>query len=182
MPFQPRFLLRELIFAHCPHQPCSPIRGNFLYRADRLSQRNCRHRVQHLADPNITHPARWTMLAFFPLQKRSSQLAQHSDHLRQQRFGSGTSRNTSLMSGPPKPLGNGPSRASPAGASVAYPGLVTKHGRERRDLRGNAGLPDWKDPPPALWPGSGSGYNKADFQLSPMQPVARRPLLPNQYK
>ena len=33
---------------------------------------------------------------------------------------------------------------------------------------------DWEDPPPARWPASGSGYNNADFQLSPTQPVARR--------
>ena len=31
-------------------------------------------------------------------------------------------------------------------------------------------LADWKDPPPARWPGSGSGHNNADFQLSPTQP------------
>ena len=40
-----------------------------------------------------------------------------------------------------KTLGNGPSRASPAGASIACPSrpLGTKHERERRDQRGNAG-------------------------------------------
>ena len=35
-------------------------------------------------------------------------------------------------------------------------------------------LPDWEDPPTARWPNSDSGYNNADFQLSPTQPVARR--------
>ena len=39
-PFLPLFLLQELIFAHCPHQPRSPIRGNFLFKPDWL-QASC---------------------------------------------------------------------------------------------------------------------------------------------
>ena len=37
VPFLPRFLLQELILAHCPHQSRSSFRGNFLSRADWLS-------------------------------------------------------------------------------------------------------------------------------------------------
>ena len=46
---------------------------------------------------------RWNVPVTCPSQKHSPQPTQHSCHLRPQRFGSGISRNTSLMSGPPKP-------------------------------------------------------------------------------
>ena len=36
-PFRPRFLLQELIFAHCPYLPSPSTRGNLLSRADWLS-------------------------------------------------------------------------------------------------------------------------------------------------
>ena len=46
------FSLQELIFAHCPHQPRSLIRGNVPHKSDwALSQRNRRPRTRHLADP-----------------------------------------------------------------------------------------------------------------------------------
>ena len=72
---------------------------------------------------------RWSVTVICSLQKHSPYLAQHPGHLRPQRFGSGISRNLS----DPKTLGNGPSRLSPAGASIAYPGcpLVTNHERKR---------------------------------------------------
>ena len=37
--FHSRFVLQELIFVHCSHQPRSPIRRNFVYKADWLSLR-----------------------------------------------------------------------------------------------------------------------------------------------
>ena len=49
---QPRFLLQELIFAHCPYQPRRPIRGNSLTKSDWPLLGESRHRVRHLANPN----------------------------------------------------------------------------------------------------------------------------------
>ena len=39
VPFLPRFLLWELIFAQCPHQSRPPIRGNILHKSDCVSLR-----------------------------------------------------------------------------------------------------------------------------------------------
>ena len=111
VPFQPRFLLQELLFAHCPHRLRSPIRGNFLYKGDWLSLRGIESVGKRIS---VLYTNRVRAII------ARSVLAQES------------AENTSLMPGPPKALGNGPSRASLAGASIAYPGrpLVTKHERK----------------------------------------------------
>ena len=125
--------------------------------------------------------ARWTLLALrwsltiiYLLQKHSSQLAQHSDRLRPQHFGSETSRNTS---GPPKPWEMDPhARCRRMRALLIQAALWAPSVNEKDAiLEAMRELLDLEDPPSARWPGSDSGYNNADFQLSPTQPVARRP-------
>ena len=121
--------------------------------------------------------ARWTMLALrwsvaviYPLQKHSHQPAQHSGHLRPQRFGSGISGNTSLVSGPAKPWEMDPHACRPRVRALliqARP-LGTKHELKRtRSQRQCKNCRIGKIH-------RHSGHSNADFQLSPTQPAARR--------
>ena len=84
---------------------------------------------------------RWSVAVIYPLQKHS--LSQHSTQTTSgpQRFWLRNLQKHLSYVGSAKTLGNGPPRASLAGACIAHPSrpLGTEDSRERRDLRGNAG-------------------------------------------
>ena len=143
---------QELIFARCSqsasltHPRKLSVQSGLV-----LSQRNGRHQVRHLADPdNSEQLIAWSwQLDFY----REVECASHQSFA--ETF---TSSGTALRPSSPaafwlrnqqthlscvgsaKTLGNVPFRASPAGASIAYPSrpLGTKHEREGRDPGGNA--------------------------------------------
>ena len=85
------FSQQELIFAHCPHQPRSLIRGNFLHKSDWLSLRGIEDpRTRHLADPGDSQQLItlcWQMDLFSEVECTSHLFAT-------ERF---TSANTALM-------------------------------------------------------------------------------------
>ena len=105
------------------------------------------------------------------LQKHSLQPTRHSCHLRPQRFGSGNQQKHLFLC-----RGRQNREMDPTLTRVAGQAALWSPSMNEKDAIPQAmqEMPDWEDPLPARWPGPYSGYNNADFQLPPTQPVARR--------
>ena len=147
VPFLPRFLLQELIFAHCPDQPRRPIRGKFLTKSDWLSLRGiagtecdilpiriiANHRPRGVG--KWISSVKWSAPVICSPLSHSLQPTQHLCLLRAQRFGSGNSSNSSLMSGPAKPW-EVDTQERRRRARARCP-VVAQHERKRHHPRGN---------------------------------------------
>ena len=149
-------------------------------------QRNRRHRVRHLADPDhgqLLIAWCWQMDLFRDDVECTSHLFATVTF---------TSAHTALMSstlaafwlrkqqqqlsyvGAGQTVGSGHTRATSTSASTAYPScpVVSKHERKRHHPRGDGRMTrlGLSTSQLARWPGP----SDADFQLSPTQPIARR--------
>ena len=173
VPFLPQFLFQELIFAH-PIEEISSTNPT-----GSLSQRNHRHRVRHLADPDHSQLLIawcWQMDLFRDVECTSHLFATVTF----------TSANTALVSstlaafwprkqqqqlsyvGSGQTVGSGHTGATSTNASTAYTGLPSMNERDII-LEAVAELPDLDDSPPTTrWPGP----SDTDNQQPTTQPIA----------
>ena len=147
-PFLPRFLLQELIFAHCPSASGSHTHSRKLRERIglALSQRNRTHRVRHLADPDdrqLSAAWSWQLDPLLKVDCTGYMFATETP----------TSVNTALSGafwlrnqeeqlsyvGTVKTVGSGHTGSTSTSASIAYPGcfVVTKPERKKHNPRGN---------------------------------------------
>ena len=140
VPFLPRFVLQELIFAHCPHQPRSPIRGNFLNKSDWLSLRGiegleCDVLPVRVIANNLFSPAGVQLSS---VRYRNIHFSQHSTHaIFARSVLAQESAATALSCRDCQNRGWTHTRASSTSASIACPGclVVTERDRKGHDPR-----------------------------------------------